>query len=890
MLGRRPDREIEEELAFHLEMRTAELIEAGESPERARERAMARFGDVAEARAHCAAIAKRRERKMARTEYVEDLRQDLRFAFRTLVRNRAFTALALATLVLGIGATSAIFSVVNGVLLRPLPFPAPERVVHWGWGWAGGEPSGALSAYKLEWFRERSSSFEAVATYRSFTQGLGTGPEEAVSGLRVTRPFLRVVGHPLPLGRWFTAEEATPGGPDVVVLGHGLWQARFGADPGIVGRDVTLGGVPRTVIGVMSPGFRFPQSPDAGDVFVPLRLEADPQDEGHNHSALARLAPGVDRGRASAELTTLSARFRDAHPELMGERERGMGLISYQDLYVGSLRGVLWILLGAVGLVLLIACANVANLLLARTSERQREIAVRSAMGASRGRLIRQILTESVALSLVAGALGFGLATWATRALVAAAPWRLPRAEEIGPDATVVLFTFGAAVITAVVFGLVAALPSAGRGPMIQLREGSHGTPPGRRLRAALVTTEAALSLVLLIGAGLLISTLLELRAVDPGFESDGLLTASVPRWPDRYDSDATLAAFESRLLDRLSPARGDTDPSSGGSGAGPIQAMALAGNIPLERGWNLPMEVEGRPDAREGDVEWRGVSPGYFETVGTPLVRGRTFTAADDADAPRVVIVNEEFVRLYLPDTDPIGQRVALGRFRGRWIHPEFAGEPAEIVGVVADMRELSLRRDPKRTMLVPRSQAPSSMRSTPVFLLRTARPGAAAATLRRVLAGIDPSLPPPTFRPMDEIIGESLARERFNALLMGLFSAIALVLTAIGIFGVVSYGVRRRTREIGIRMALGARTRDVTRMVTWQGMLPVAIGLAIGIAAALGLTRLLQTMIWGVSATDPVTFVAVTAVMATVALLASWVPARRAARAEPMRALRQE
>lgn len=881
LLGGDAESDIEDELSFHLEMRAAELESRGETPERARERALARFGDPEEARAGCREIANRRERRMARAQYFQELKQDLRFAVRTLGRDPVFTLVAIATLVLGIGANTAIFSVVNGVILRPLPFPEPEEVVHWGWSWRStGGVAGAVSAYKLEWFSERAETFEAVTTYRGFTAGLGEGPDETgVRGLRVSPGFQDVVGLRLAAGRRFSPEESAPGGPAVTVISHGLWQSRFGGDPNVVGRTMAVGGESRTVIGVAGADFRFPQAESFTELLVPFRLVADPRDLGHNYSVLARLADGVDPDRAAAELTTLSEQFREAHPELMqDERERGMRLVSFQELHVGSLSGVLWTLMAAVGLVLLIACANVANLLLARTSERQRELAVRSAVGASRSRLVRQLLTESLALSAIAGVLGLALAAWATQALVAAVPSQLPRAAEVGVDVRVVAFTIAASLLTAVVFGLAAALPSSKSGVMGVLREGGRGAPGGGRMRNALVTAEAAVSLVLLVGAGLLISTVVQLRSVEAGFEPEGLMTASVSRWPDRYDDPEALAQLERRLLEGLAV--------PGASGA--VQAVGLSSNIPLERGWNLPMEVEGRPGAEAGDVEWRSVSPGYFEALDTRLVRGRAFTSADGAGAPRVVIINEAFAQLYFPDEDPIGHRIAIGRYQGQWIGPHFEGEPAEIVGVVEDMRELSLRLEPKRTMLVPREQA--AMGTSPVILIRSSRPGAAAAWLRDAFARIDSSLPAPTLRPMSEVIGESLARERFQALLMSLFAAIALVLTAVGIFGVVSYGVRRRRAEIGIRVALGAPTGKVIRMVAGQGMKPVVFGMALGLLASLVLVRFIRSMIWGVSPTDPATFVAVVIVLLSVALVASWLPARRAARADPVRTLRQE
>jgi putative ABC transport system permease protein len=878
LLRRGTPREIEDELSFHLEMRARELEAEGEAPDRARERALARFGDVAAIRARCGEIARRRERRMARTRRLAELWQDLRFAARTLTRSPGFSAVAILTLVLGIGANSAIFSVVNGVLLRPLPFPSPERVYHWGWDWGAGRPGGSLSAYKLAYFRDRSESYEAVATYRGFRPGLGRGADAVgVGALRISPGFLDVVGYRPVRGRAFSPEEEAPGGPLVALVGHDLWRTRLGGDPEVVGREIVLDDASYTVVGVLPAAFRFPQAPPYTDVLIPLRLQPDVRDEGHNWAALVRLAPGVDRAEAEAELAVLSEGFRSDHPDLVGEREAGMRLTTYQAVHVGDLGPTLWILLGAVGLVLLIACANVANLLLVRTEDRQRELAVRSAVGAGRGRLIRQILAESLLLAGIAGALGLAVGAVATRLLVGAVPVDLPRSGDISLDVRVVLFTFSTAVVTAALFGLAAAIPSSGRSAQA-LREGGRGAPGGRWLRSALVAGEAALSVVLLVGAGLLIATLVQLRAVDPGFATDDLLTASLPRWTETYGDGAAIVELERRLLPALERSPG-------------ILGAATSSNVPLERGWNLPIEIEGRPDAWEGDVEWRAVSPGYFETLGIPILRGRTLTETDGAGSPRVAVVNASFANHYFPDSDPIGQRVAIGRYKGNWIGPAFAGEAATIVGVVADVREMALKRDPKRTVAVPRSQA--AMPVPPVFLLRTVGPDgarAAAESLREVLRELDPALPPPSFQSMDEVVRESVAAERFNALLMSGFAFLALFLTAVGIYGVVSYGARRRTREIGIRIALGAGAAEVTRLVTRQGVRPVLAGLAIGGLGAVAVARLLQGMIWGVSPGDPVTLALVALLLAAVASVASWLPARRAARSDPVASLRYD
>jgi putative ABC transport system permease protein len=811
---------------------------------------------------------------------VGGVKQDLRYALRTLRRNPAFTVVAVLTLALGIGANTAIFSVVNGVILRPLPFPDADRFVHIGYYWGPGTgPVNDLTAYQFEQIRERTRSFAGMATYRPFAADLGeTGAEEGVRGLRVSEDFLRVLGFRPALGRGILPDELRSGGAPVVVLSDALWRTRFGADPAVLGRQLRLGRESRTIVGILPPDFRFPQAPESTGLLVPYAFEADPGDQGHNYPAIARLKPGVTRERADAELEAVFARFEAEHPELIENPRQGVGLTSYQDFYVGGLQTVLWILLGAISFVLLIASANVANLLLARAAGRQREIAVRTALGASRRRILRQLLTESVLLAVLGGAAGLLFAKWGVDALLALSPNVLPRMDEIGIDARVLGFTLGIALLTGTAFGLTAALPAARPDLVPVLKGGGHGTIPGRgRARSLLIGAEVALSVVLLAGAGLLIATLAELRAVDPGFDPRGVLAASFARTPDGYQTAAEVSAFERRVLERVSALPG-------------VRAAGAGSNLPLERGWNIPMQLEGRPNTVEGAVEWRAVTDGYFAALRIPLLRGRVMRDSDDTGAPRVVVVNEAFARHYFPGQDPIGQRIEIGKYRGDWIDPAFAGPGAEIVGVVGDMREIGLDLEPRRTLFVPRPQAPDPMVGMPTFLVRTTDLPGAREGLLQAIQQADPRLPPAELRTLEQVVGAALAEERFNAALMTTFAGVALVLTAIGIFGVVSYAVRQRTQEIGVRMALGASRAEVIRLVAGQGMLPVAAGLAIGLFAAFGLTRLLRSMVWGVSTTDPRTFLIATTVLVLVALAANLIPARRATRVDPIIALRAE
>jgi predicted permease len=811
---------------------------------------------------------------------MDTLLQDLRYTARTLRRSPGFTFMCVLTLALGIGANTAIFSVVNGVILKPLPFPHPEQVVQVAWDWGQG-PCCTVTAYQYEFTRDHARSFSGVAAYAGFAAGLGEEDADArVDGMRVSKDFLKVVGFQPELGRGILPAEDEPGGAQVAVISDALWRSRYSADPGVLGRALRMDGTDYTVVGVLPPGFQFPQMAENTDVLTPMRLVADPRDEGHNTSAIARLKPGVTLAQASAEMERVSAGFRATHPELVGSDEQRIGLTSYQDYYVGSgLQKTLWILLGAISLVLLIAGGNVASLLLARASTRQREIAVRTALGAGRRRILRQLLTESVVLALLAAGAGLLLARWGVQALLALQPGQLPRTGEIGLDGRVLAFTVAVALLTGIGFGLAAAMPATRPDLNRSLREGGRGASRGRgRLRGLLVGGEAALSMVLLVGAGLLIATLFHLLNVNTGFDPDGLLTVEFPRTPRGYGSAAQVWNFERQALDRLRAIPG-------------VQDVAAASSLPLERGWNIPMQIEGRPDAAQGDVEWRGVTPGYFETLKVSLRRGRTFREADGTSAPRVVVVNEAFARHFFPGENPIGQRVEIGKFKGEWMDSVFAASgAAEIVGVVADMREMALDRDAKVTMFVPQAQAADRLTTMPALMIRTARPLALRGTVQQALRELDPRLPTPEFRTMERVVGTSVARQRFNASLMAVFAAIALLLTAIGVYGVVSYAVRQRTREIGVRMALGASGSRVVRQVTYQGMLPVVVGLGVGLLAALGLTRLLRSMIWGVSATDPITFAAVAAVLVAVALVASWIPARRATRVDPMVALRAE
>ncbi|HEY0154178.1 MAG TPA: ABC transporter permease [Longimicrobium sp.] len=802
---------------------------------------------------------------------MDSLIQDLRYAIRTLLRSPGFTLVAVLTLALGIGANTAIFSVVNGVILRPLPYPQPEQLRYLAWQWKNGSATNALTGYQFEYWREHARSFAGAASFDQHAAEVAGGG--FAQGLRGTDEFLGVLGVKLALGRGFLPEENRPGGPRAVIVGDGMWRTRLGADPRVVGRTLMLDGEPHTIVGVLPATFRFPQSPEWTEFVLPLRLMVDREDQGHNSTVVARLRAGVTPRQAEAEMAALSERFRRENPELAGAGE-GVALVSYGSMYLGGLRTVLWVLLGAVGVVLLIACVNVANLLLARAARRHREMAVRAAVGAGRGRIVRQVVTEGVVLALLAGAAGLAVGAAVVRALLALAPQLLPRTDEIGLDARVLAFTLLVALGTGVVAGLASALPAA-RTDLAGVLRGASQPGGGGRGARVLVAAEAALAVVLLVGAGLLAGSLARMSRVDPGFRAEHLLTARIPHVPEGYGSAARSADFADRVMTRVQGTPG-------------VVSVAAVSAIPFQRGMNIPVTVEGRPEATEGAIEWRAVTPGYFRTLGIPLAAGRDFAASDAGGAP-VIAVNESAARRYWPGRTPLGDRLRVGAMGGKPI-PELADVSREIVGVVRDIRDQRMDLPPRRTVFVPMAQVPDAYASLPALLVRTTDPASTGAVLRQAIREADPRMPAPELRMMEEVVGATLAQSRFNTLLMGSFALLAMLLTGVGIFGVVSYTVRQRTREIGVRMALGARQSDVLGAVVRQGIRPAVVGLVVGLVAAAGLSRLVAGMLYEVSPTDPLTLGAVSVALVGVALLASYLPARRAARVDPIIALRSE
>ncbi len=868
-------RAVDEEIDFHLAERAAELEAAGWSPEAARREALRRFGDPGRVRAACAELDGERLRRSRRLETLSELAHDLRVAGRQLRRAPAVSLVAVLTLALGIGATTAIFSVVHAVLLRPPPFPQPERVV---FVWEGDlDRRGDVSAGNFADWREDSRAFTALAAARAGSFNLAAGPSPVrVPGLRATAAFWRVFAVAPALGRPFGPEEDRPGAPPTVVLSHELWARRFAADPGLVGRRVRIDGAPATVVGVMPPGFD--PTGDGAELWVPMAFTAErlaTYDE-HTYQVVGRLAPGVDRARAQAELRRVSARRQEAAPD--DQRDLRALVTSLADDLVVDVRRRLLILFAAVVVVLLIACGNVANLLLAHGAGRGREMAVRAALGARRLRLVRQLLTESLLLALAAAAGGVVLAAAGVRALVALAPPGVPRLDEAAIDLPVVAFAVALAVGASLLAGLFPAFRGSRARPGEMLREGGRSGRDGSsdRLRSLLVTGEVALALVLLVAAGLLVHSGIEVARVSPGFDVDRLLTLRVSLPENGYADPGRVVDTFARL-------------AAGAAALPGVRAAAVSNQLPLAgSSASNGLLVEGQPLDEDHLVlaDLRLVSPGYLATLGLPLRAGRALTAADRRGAPRVMLVNETLARRLFPDGEVLGRRVAC--CEGTPDDPRWK----TVVGVVGDVRSRGLAVEPPPQFYIPLAQAPEEawgwLQRTMVLAVRTAgAPEAAAAPLRRLVARVDPELPVYDVASMRQRLGSSLSQARFNTLLLTLLGAVGLLLAAVGIYGTLAFTVEQRRHEIGVRMALGASAREVVALALRQMLVPVGVGIACGAVGALAAGRGLEAFLFRVGTADPATFAVVFAVLLGVALAAGLVPARRAARVDPVRTL---
>ncbi|HMV83556.1 MAG TPA: ABC transporter permease [Blastocatellia bacterium] len=818
---------------------------------------------------------------------MQTLFQDLRYGVRMLLKKPGFTLIAIVTLALGIGANTAIFSVVNAVLLRPLPYAEPERLVSlWETSRKNPAANSSVSYPNFYDWRAQSQSFERMASYYTGSATL-TGAATPVN-LRlavVSAELFPLLGAKTQLGRVFLPEENKAGNSAgrVVILSHRLWQRQFSADPAVVGRSITLSGKPFNVVGVMPAGFQYPIEAQPTELWITSAIDgekADPKDQSndeqrgaHYLQVIGRLKPGVKLEQAQAELSVIAANLEKQYPDT--NTRAGARVIPYHADLVADYRGALWIILGAVGCVLLIACANVANLLLARATARYKEIAVRSALGASRRRIIRQLLTESLTLSLTGGLLGLLLAWWGTEMLVKLIPEDLPRLSEINLDRWVFVFTLLVSAATGIIFGLAPALQASKVELTEAMKEGGRASGAGgrSRMRNALVVAEIAIAIVVLVGAGLLLQSFRKLQQVDLGYDTRNVLTATVEIADTQYPKKEQVAEFFKTLLEKVKALPG-VESASG------ITPLPLSGDT-----FSITFEVEGRniPKGEQPSAHFRVIREDYFPTMKTPLLAGRDFTANDTTKSTPVIIVNEAFAQKHFPGENPLGKHLKPGISLGeekKWY---------EIVGIVRNVKHRqSLGHDYEPEYFMPHSQMAFSSLN---LVVRTKNdPRTLAGAIQREVSSLDKDVPIYHVKTLEQYLGAAVSQPKFNALLLSLFAGLALALTAIGLYGVMAYSVAQRTQEIGVRIALGAGTGDVLKMVLRHGLTLTAIGLAVGLSAAFALTRLLSAMLYGVTATDPLTFAVIALLLTGVALPACYFPARRATKVDPMIALRYE
>ena len=821
--------------------------------------------------------------------WVENSWRDLRFAVRALAKTPGFTAIAILVIAVGIGVNTAVFSVINTVLLKPLTYPDPQSLMQLeNTGPRGSFPMANIPKFSI-WHRQ-SSVFAQVAAYDAGGAGLnltgGDHPEQ-VQGIHVSADYFALFGAPLAAGRTFSASEDSPNGGHVVVLNYGLWKNHFGGNPNIVGSNVQLDGQSYLIVGVIGRGF---VTDTPADLWVPFQFDLNSQDMAHYFTVAARLKPGITGTQANAQLRLAADQYRRAFGSNALPPEDGFGVVSLQESMIGDTRMPLLVLLGAVGLVLLIACANVANLLLARASSRKRELATRAALGAGRGQIIRQLLTESLALSLTGGVLGLILGFVGVRLLLAINPGDIPRLGEQGSavtlDLNVLLFTLGVSVLTGILFGLVPAI--AASRPNLAATLNENGSRSGMsirsgKLRSVLVVSEMALALVLVIGAALLIRTFVKLEAVNPGFETHNVVTMAMSVSGDRFQTTGPVAQVVRDGRDRLMAIPGVVD-------------VGATNCLPLEGGFGMGFDILGRPrgDASSsGGAGFYSVSWSYFNAFRIPLLRGRSFTERDNGAAPGVVMMNQAMARRFWPNSDPLRDRIQIGAGAG----PAFAEGPRQVIGIVGDTHDQGLDRDPFPIMFIPIAQMPDAetalnSRVAPLWWIvrSTVDPHTLVHPISAALRDASGGLPVAHVRTVDELEVRNTSRQRFNMLLLTVFGGAGLLMAAIGVYGVMSYSVQQRTQELGIRMALGAQASDLRGMVIGQGMTLTLIGVVIGIGGAFWLTRFLASFLFGVKAWDPFVFIATPLLLTVVSLIAIWIPAKRATRVDPMAALRFE
>lgn len=805
---------------------------------------------------------------------MEHLLQDVRYAARVLRKRPTFTVLAVLCLTLGIGATAAVFSVVDAALLRPLPFAESARLMAVA-SRVDGERGGSVSAPDFVDWRAQSKTMD-LAAWRARSSSLGreTGAERVPMAF-VSANLFHVLRASPALGRGFTTDEEQPGHGNVAVLSYALWQRQFGGERSVLGKTIRIDAEQYAIVGVMPPSFDFPLgTSEQAQLWIPLSLGGDStfqQSRGaHSLEVGGRLRPGVTREQADVEMRAITKRLSELYPR--SNARFSASVEPLRERLVGGTRPTLLMLAGAVGFVLLIACANVANLMLARATVRFREIAVRSALGAGRGRIVRQLLVESIVLAMLGGAVGLLFATWGTALLASLLPAGLAGAADVGVDWRVALFALAVSVGTGLLFGLVPALQAARADLHTSLKEtarGATGAGSGHRVRSAFVVVQVALSVMLVAGAGLLATSLVRLEHVDAGFRADSVITAPVQLAGSRYDSNEPVRAFYGRLLERMRALPGVRS-------AGAAFVLPLSGHNSM-----VGLVLDGHPvePGHEVGVGWNVVTPTYFDAIGMRVARGRGFAASDDSAAVPVAVVNEAFARKYWPGLDPVGQRLSV---------TVGAGEMRRVVGVVADARRTALDQAAAPEVFTPFAQTPVNRMT--VAIRTSGNATGIASALRREVAALDPDVALGAVRPMTDVLAHSLAPRRFTAMLIGLFAIVALVLAATGIYGVMSSMVGQRSRELAVRVALGARPNDVLGLVLRHGMLLTAVGLAAGVAGAVMLAGVLGGVLYGVHAGDPATLGGVVVLLGGVALLASWLPARRATRVDPLLALQAE
>ena len=874
--ARQAREDVDAEIAFHLDMRTEELIAAGVEPADARWRAEREFGDAAAARADLVPPARRRERRDRMVSGLEEVRGDVRYALRGLRSSPVFAIVAILTLGLAIGANTSIFSVANAVLFRPLGYAEPERIAAvWETRVGGSQRDMVSTATLIDW-RNEQASFETFGAY-GWLQGMavpGDGEAEEIRAVRATGDAFRALGVWPRLGRLFTPDEVAPDGPRAVILSWEFWQRRFGGDESAIGRPLTLDDVDHLVVGVMGPGFDFPS--EGVDAWPALRLASTSDGQfrtTHQWRIIARLAPGLSFEASDAELDAISARLEASFPEEMeGWRAN---VEPFRESLTSDVEPLVWVLLGVVAIVLLVACANLANLLLARQTARARELALRRALGAGRGRLVRQLLVESGILALAGAGLGLLMGYAAMRGFVALAPPEIPLLDEVRIDAGVLGFALAATLVATSVFGLLPAVRASGADPAGALAEGgarSAGGRSQRRLRSGILIAQMALSVVLLVGAGLLTRSLIGLQRVDYGFEPDGLLAVSTQLTFARYTDTESQNGFYRPLLERV----------AGLPGVTAVTATTEPPVVGYQMTWSYAVEgrrtthADGRFEARD----LRVVTDGFFQTLGVRLVAGRTFDASDRADAPLVAVVSERFAADTWAGEEAVGERISFEGHDGPWF---------EIVGVVGDVRH----RDPREAhgaAYVPWAQRQWSWMNWLTLLVRTdGDPRALIRPIEQAVWDLDDRVPIRLATPVAELYARSRARSRFATTLLVTFAGLAVALGAIGLYGVLAYGVSQRRKEIGVRMALGAGSARIARRVMREGLALCGIGLVAGLAIALALARFVETLLYGVGTRDPLTLLAIPLVLLGVGALAAWIPARRAARTEPASVLRE-